>query len=67
MEVDQIDLQNTKFRIIGIVSQFVPFKETWINITHKISNLEISNSGYSIVTPIDPVLELLRQDKKTLQ
>lgn len=64
MMVEQVSLTKTEFPIIGLVSEFAPFKETWINITHKISHWEISNSGYSIVTPIDAVLELLPKDTK---
>ena len=62
--VEQVSLTKTKFPIVGLVSQFVPFKETWVNITHKISHWEVSNSDYSIVTPIDAVLELLPEDTK---
>ena len=64
MMVEQVSLTKTKFPIIGLVSEFVPFKETWVNVTHKISHWEISNSGYSVVTPIDAVLELLPKDVK---
>lgn len=66
MQVEQFSPVRVKFRIVGIVSQFVPFKETWVNITHKISHWEISNSGYSVVTPIDAVLELLPKDNKVV-
>ena len=64
MMVEQVSLRKTEFPIIGLVSAFVPFKETWLNITHKTSHWEISNSGYSVVTPIDVVLELLPKDVK---
>ena len=50
---------HTYFRIIGIVSQFVPFVEAWENKTHKYANVEISNSGYSVVVPIDVALTLI--------
>jgi hypothetical protein len=63
--VEQISAAKTEFPIIGLVSEFVPFKETWVNTTHKTSHWEISNSGYSVVTPIDVVLELLVRDNKT--
>lgn len=57
LEVDQ-DLLNRTFRVIGVVSQFVPSVETWFNLTHGHTNSSILNSGYSIATPIDFVLEL---------
>lgn len=50
---------NTEFKIIGVVSQFVPFVETWVNTVHQYSNTNIANSGYSVVTPIEFALELL--------
>ena len=64
MMVEKVSLTKTEFPIIGLVSEFVPFKETWVNITHKISHWEISNSGYSVVTPIDAVIELLPKGGK---
>src|ERR1043166_8295089 len=34
-----------QYRLIGIVSEFVPFEETWVNLKHGIKNFQISNSG----------------------
>lgn len=45
--------------IIGVVSQYVPVTETWVNTTLSYSNLQIHNSGYSIAEPMDSVLELI--------
>lgn len=59
LEVDQVDLVNRRFHVIGVVSQFVPFAETWVNVTHKYQNLTISNSGYAVAVSMDPVLELI--------
>jgi len=49
----------TRFIPIGVVSEFVPFAEQWENKKLGYSNLTISNSGYSVITSIDAVLELL--------
>jgi len=62
IEIEQVKLTKVKFRVIGIVSQFVPFAEQWLNVTHGYSNLVISNSGDSVVTPIDAVFELLAKN-----
>lgn len=59
VEVEQVSLVNKKFLLIGVVSQFVPFKEEIINRTYGIASVQISNSGYAIITPMDAVLELL--------
>lgn len=61
VQTELTSVGNTSFRIIGIVSQFIPFQETWVNTTHKISHWEISNSGYSVVIPSDRILELIDQ------
>lgn len=58
LEVEYTD-QLQRFRVIGVISEFVPFAETWVNVTHKYENLTISNSGYTVAVPMDPVLELI--------
>lgn len=55
VEVDRAFAQTT-VKIIGVVSQFVPFDQNLINHTPIQS---LSNSGYSVVTPMDFVLELV--------
>lgn len=55
------DGRETKFRLIGIVSEFVPFEEKWINDKYGYANVEYSNSGYSIIAPIEIMLELIKQ------
>jgi len=58
LEVEEDSIINRHFSIIGVVSQFVPFEETWLNETHKYKNFTISNSGYAVAVSMDPVLEL---------
>ena len=67
LEVEQAGPGNQRFRIIGVVSQFVPFAETWVNTSQGYSNIEISNSGYSVVTPMDMVLELVTAMRQAVQ
>jgi len=59
VELERIDLITTAVHIIGLVSEFVPFSETWANVTNKYSYWTISNSGYSVVVPMDAVLKLI--------
>lgn len=47
------------YRVCGVVSQYVPYLETWTNDKSGHSNTEVSNSGYSVASSIDPVLELI--------
>lgn len=63
IQVDEIEVGHRKFLPIGIVSQFVPFIETWQNMQHNYVNSNIENSGYSIVTPIDTILDLIKCTK----
>ncbi|MCX8104776.1 MAG: serine protease [Ignavibacterium album] len=51
----------TDFKLIGIVSEFVPFVEYWYNDKYGYKNIEFSNSGYSIIAPVDVMLELIKQ------
>jgi hypothetical protein len=48
------------FNVIGVVSQFVPFEEKSINYPITYQNIKVSNSGYTIVVPMDFVLELVK-------
>jgi hypothetical protein len=48
------------FNIIGVVREFVPFAEKSVNYPINYQNVTISNSGYTMVTPMDFVLELVK-------
>jgi hypothetical protein len=48
-------------RVIGIIIQFVPFVEKWINPQFNLANIEFENSGYTIVVPMDAVYSLIEQ------
>lgn len=58
-ESERISQNQTTFEVIGIVIGFLPFEERWLNERFNYENIQISNSGYTIVMPIDMVLELL--------
>jgi trypsin-like peptidase len=59
VETDHIGFQTT-YKVIGVVSEFVPFAERSINYPIQYQSVTISNSGYTIVTPMDFVLELVK-------
>lgn len=59
VEVDRSTFESS-FEVIGVVSQFVPFAETSITYPIGYTNTNISNSGYTIVTPMDFVLQLVQ-------
>jgi hypothetical protein len=60
MEVEQIDLTQKRFWIIGVVSQFIPFIEEMQSRQMGYINRNFENSGYSVVVPIDTILELAK-------
>lgn len=59
LEVELDDSGERRFSVIGVISQFVPYVETWVNARHGFENSSIENSGYSVATPMDFVLELV--------
>jgi hypothetical protein len=46
--------------VIGVVSQFVPYADIWLNERQRYTNTTVLNSGYSIASPMDAVLELTK-------
>jgi len=45
--------------VIGVILQFIPYSENWINQSNNITHTEISNSGYSVALAMDYVFEML--------
>ena len=58
LEVENHGLR-IEYRVIGVVSEFVPVAENGVNTTFGYTNLNISNSGYSVAVPMDCVFELV--------
>jgi len=50
---------STRFDVIGVIIQYVPLAENWVNTTFSYSYMQLHNSGYSIAEPMDSVLELV--------
>jgi hypothetical protein len=46
------------FKIIGIVSEMIPFLDVWENKRFNYTTGNLSNSGYSVVEPVDFLIEL---------
>ena len=49
----------THFDVIGVISQYIPTTEKWVNATLNYGYLQLHNSGYTIAEPMDAVLELV--------
>jgi hypothetical protein len=58
IQIEDVNLGQKQFRIIGVISQFVPFLDIWYNLREKYTNTTELNSGYSVAVPMDFVLEL---------
>ncbi len=48
-----------KHDVIGVVSEFIPYTEQWLNLSNKLTHIELSNSGYSVAVAMDYVFEML--------
>lgn len=59
LEVESEGISTKRFKVVGVVSQLVPLVETWRNETQGYQNIDLSNSGYSVASPMDPVMELV--------
>ena len=47
------------FHVVGIVSELIPYAEVWENRSQGVSNVSLTNSGFTVIVPIDPVLTLV--------
>ncbi|MBN8666368.1 MAG: trypsin-like peptidase domain-containing protein [Chitinophagales bacterium] len=54
------------FRVVGLVSQYIPYETTWYNNRERIKNVEVANSGFSVCVPIDKIVELIDQHINSL-
>lgn len=58
LALNDSELGAKRFKIIGLVVRFVPFEEEWENKTMNYSHTLISNSGYTLLEPMDTVLDM---------
>lgn len=52
-----------ELKLIGVISQYIPFVQRWKNERDRIIHLEHLNSGYSVATSFDSVLELINSEQ----
>jgi len=58
--VVQVSLEGqNRHMVIGVVSQFIPYEESWKNESNGIIHVEFYNSGYSVAVAMDYVFEML--------
>lgn len=59
VEYDGIQLNH---KVIGVVSQFIPHVQSWVNQSNGLINTEFINSGYSVLVSMDKVFETIGYD-----
>ena len=62
--VYEIGIRDNVLKIIGVVSQFVPFEEHLRSEAYGYTNINITNSGYAVIVPINSVIDLIQSLKK---
>lgn len=45
------------YRLIGVASMIIPLEEKWFSMLYGHQNTTVYNSGYSVIAPIDAVLD----------
>jgi hypothetical protein len=55
----EINGSTTRFPVLGVVTEMVPYSESWQNSRLGYVNQNISNSGYSIAEPMDTILDMV--------
>jgi hypothetical protein len=53
--------EDDSFKVVGLVSRYVPFVVEWKNSRESVTNTEYLNSGYSVCVPMDVVYDLIDQ------
>ena len=51
----------TEYKLVGVVVEFIPYKEQWVNTRSMVVNIDIFNSGYSVAVSASRILELLSE------
>jgi len=55
----QVSPNRYEFPVIGVVSQYIPFVDEWLSVNYGYTNRYIENSGYSVVVPMDPIINII--------
>jgi hypothetical protein len=50
---------NSNIKLIGLIGQYIPYAEKWLDRQGGSSGSGLSNSGYAVAVPVDTILEIL--------
>ena len=59
VQVEHLDSGQKRFNVIGVVSEMIPFVDVLKSERFGYSNVTVANSGYSVIEPVDSILEIL--------
>jgi hypothetical protein len=51
--------QGTSYKLIGTISQFIPFAQGVNTSVKGLTGFALNNSGYSVIVPCDPMLQII--------
>lgn len=52
-----------EYSLIGLVVQFIPYEEQWVNVKSGLIRTDRFNSGYSVAISADKILNLIAENK----
>ncbi|MBK9719515.1 MAG: trypsin-like peptidase domain-containing protein [Saprospiraceae bacterium] len=52
-----------EYSLIGLVVQFIPYEEQWVNVKSGLVRTDRFNSGYSVAISADKILNLIEENK----
>jgi len=59
IELEDVEVGKGVYKVIGVVSEYIPFEEHMHSVELGYTNINSENSGYSVVIPMDTILELI--------
>lgn len=66
IQVSQTESGQSIYRLIGLVIEFVPSAEEWVSRQRGQVSVNISNSGYAVIEPMDTIWEMLNPNEVQL-
>jgi hypothetical protein len=59
VQVEHVDPFRKRYNVIGVVSEMIPFVDVLKSERFGYSNINVANSGYAVIEPVDFILEIL--------
>jgi hypothetical protein len=59
-----ISFNKIEYYLVGVVVEFIPYEEKWVNTRSKLSNTDRFNSGYSVAVSVNSIKELIYDGRR---